>query len=40
MEIFKILAICLISAVLTIVLKQQKGEYALMVALAIMVMGG
>lgn len=34
MEIFKILAICLISAVLTIVLKQQKGEYALMVALA------
>lgn len=34
MEIFKILAICLISAVLAIVLKQQKGEYALMVALA------
>lgn len=34
MEIFKILAICLISAVMAIVLKQQKGEYALMVALA------
>ena len=34
MEIFKILAICLISAVLAIVLKQQKGEYALIVALA------
>ena len=34
MEIFKILAICLISVVLAIVLKQQKGEYALMVALA------
>ena len=34
MEIFKILAICLISAVLAIVLKQQKGEYALITALA------
>lgn len=34
MEIFKILAICLISAVLAIVLKQQKGEYALIVALS------
>ena len=34
MEIFKILAICLISALLAIVLKQQKGEYALVVALA------
>lgn len=34
MEIFKVLAICLISAVLAIVLKQQKGEYALAVALA------
>ena len=34
MEIFKILAICIITAVLAVVLKQQKGEYALMVALA------
>ena len=34
MEIFKILAICIITAVLAIVLKQQKAEYALMVALA------
>ena len=34
MEIFKILAICIITAVLAIVLKQQKGEYALAVALA------
>lgn len=34
MEIFKILAICLISALLAIVIKQQKGEYALVVALA------
>lgn len=34
MEIFKVLAICLITAVLAIVLKQQKGEYALAVALA------
>ena len=34
MEIFKILAICIITAVLAVVLKQQKGEYALMAALA------
>ena len=34
MEIFKILAICIITAVLAVVLKQQKGEYSLMVALA------
>ena len=34
MEIFKVLAICIITAVLAIVLKQHKGEYALMVALA------
>ncbi len=34
MEIFKILSICIITAVLAVVLKQQKGEYALMVALA------
>lgn len=34
MEIFKILAICIITAVLAVVLKQQKSEYALMVALA------
>lgn len=34
MDIFKILAICLITAVLAVVLKQQKGEYALAVALA------
>ena len=34
MEIFKILAICIITAVLAVVLKQQKGEYALAVALA------
>ncbi len=34
MEIFKILAICIITAVLAVVLKHQKGEYALMVALA------
>ncbi|MGN0492727.1 MAG: SpoIIIAC/SpoIIIAD family protein [Acutalibacteraceae bacterium] len=34
MEIFKVLAVCLITAVLAIVLKQQKGEYALLAALA------
>ncbi len=34
MEIFKILAVCLVTAVLAIVLKQQKGEYALAVVLA------
>ena len=34
MEIFKILAICIITAVLAVVLKQHKGEYALMAALA------
>lgn len=34
MEILKILAICIITAVLAVVLKQQKGEYALMAALA------
>lgn len=34
MEIFKILAICIITAVLAVVLKQQKAEYALTVALA------
>ena len=34
MDIFKILAICLITAVLAVVLKQQKGEYALLAALA------
>ena len=34
MEIFKVLAICLITAVLAVVLKQQKGEYALLTALA------
>ena len=34
MEIFKILAICLITAVLALVLKQHKSEYALAVALA------
>lgn len=34
MEIFKILAVCLITAVLALVLRQYKGEYALAVALA------
>ena len=34
MDIFKILAICIITAVLAVVLKQQKAEYALTVALA------
>lgn len=34
MEIFKILAVCLITAVLAVVLKQQKSEYALAAALA------
>lgn len=33
MDIFKILAICLITAVLALVLKQQKSEYALMTVL-------
>lgn len=33
MEIFKILAICLITAILAVVLKQQKSEYALMTVL-------
>ena len=34
MELFKILAICLITAVLAVVLKEQKGEYALFTVLA------
>ena len=34
MEIFKVLSICLITAVLAVVLKQQRGEYALLTALA------
>lgn len=34
MDIFKILAICIITTVLAVVLKQQKAEYALTVALA------
>lgn len=34
MELFKILGVCLVTAVLAVVLKQQKGEYALAVALA------
>ncbi len=33
MELFKILAICLITAILALVLKEQKGEYALALAL-------
>lgn len=33
MDVFKILAICLITAVLALVLKQQKSEYALMTVL-------
>ena len=34
MDIFKILAICIITAVLAITLKQQKGEYALLISIA------
>ena len=34
MDIFKVLAVCLITAVLALVLKQYKGEYALIAALA------
>ncbi len=33
MEIFKVLAICLITAVICLVLKQQKGEFALLVSI-------
>ena len=34
MELFKILMICLITAVLAVVLKQQRGEYAFLTVLA------
>lgn len=34
MEILKVLGLCLISAIICLVLKQQKSEYALMVSLA------
>ena len=34
MELFKILSICVITAVLAVVLKEQKGEYALVTVLA------
>ena len=34
MEIFKILAVCVITAVLSLTLKRQNGEYALLISLA------
>ncbi len=34
MEIIKILAICLITAIICLVLKQQKSEYALLISVA------
>ncbi len=34
MEIFKVLGICIITAVLALILKQQKGEYAFLISLA------
>ena len=34
MEIFKILAVCLITAILAIVLKEHRGDYALLLVLA------
>ena len=34
MEVFKILAICLITAILALVLKEQREDYALMLVLA------
>ena len=34
MEIFKILAVCLITAILAIVLKEYRGDYALVLVLA------
>lgn len=34
MEIFKILAVCLITAIFAIVLKEYRGDYALVLVLA------
>lgn len=34
MEIFKVLAFCLITAIICLILKQQKSEYALLVSVA------
>lgn len=34
MEIFKVFGICIITAVLALILKQQKGEYAFLISLA------
>lgn len=34
MEIFKVLAFCLITAIIRLILKQQKSEYALLVSVA------
>ena len=34
MEVFKILAVCLITAILAIVLKEHRGDYALVLVLA------
>ncbi len=34
MEIVKILAVCLVAAVLSLAIKQQKGEYAFLISIA------